>query len=203
MRPYAYLARCGTPSVAQLVYICDNSAFLPLEVHAMSLRLVAHTLTTYGGALDDVALILYWRDYGPIAASARVAARAIDATVIPLEQVYKRCLSSGGSVALVGIDILLATRRHSAAQLLALIKALARETDVTVVVAADDAVRQDNEHEYFLQQLLHAATEEMLAVRAIPSGRDRVYAGMMRTSRPASCMKVEGDGERLSAHAAR
>ncbi|BFZ53187.1 hypothetical protein PYCC9005_000210 [Savitreella phatthalungensis] len=175
----------------------------------MSLALITQTLTTTHVPID-ADLIIAWRDCtakrrtesgqaaGAVAPLGPATTPIIDATPLKLDQVIAKVLAASGRTALVGLDVLLAQRRHSAARLLALCRGLASQRKhIVVVLNADTAVRQDPEHEYFLQQILHSATEPVISIRAIPSGRDKDFAGMARVSRPSSCKDIDDEGERL------
>lgn len=97
------------------------------------------------------------------------------------------------SVTLIGLDLLLPLKLASVYQILSFVRGLSDEKDVTVIINSDDSLRSDEgEHEVLLKSLAYVSTS-VTALRALPSGRDKEFAGMARFTRGYTC---EGSGNK-------
>lgn len=161
----------------------------------MPIKLLLHTLSTSTPVAGDCCV--YWQN-APKLTSPASKTKLIDATPLTLESIWK-LLASYGSVTLVGIDLLLPLKLATAHQVLAFIRALADQKDVAVILNSDDALRAaQGEQEVLLRSLAHSS-ETVTALRPLPSGRDREFAGMARFTRGYRCQNASGfrEGERL------
>ncbi|ORY78967.1 hypothetical protein BCR37DRAFT_394323 [Protomyces lactucae-debilis] len=161
----------------------------------MPLHLLTVTLATSTLVAGDC--IVYWQNRPRLAPSS-AKAKLIDATSQTLADIYSQLVPSN-RIVLHGIDLLLPLKLASAQQIVTAVRALSATKHITVIINADDALRQ-TDHAFLLQTLLHAA-HQITNLRALPSGRDREFAGMARTA--AGAMHYESGlpdikhGERL------
>lgn len=160
----------------------------------MVLSLLVHTVST--STVVDGDCCIYWQN-APKLASSTQKTKLIDATPLSLDAVWEAA-SHYDNIKLLGIDLLLPLKLVSVYQVLSFIRGLADEKNVTVIVNSDDSLRSDQgDHELLLKTLSHAS-DSITALRALPSGRDKEFAGMVRFTRGHTCqLSGSREGERL------
>lgn len=168
----------------------------------MTLHLLLQTLTTSTKVKSDV--VVFWQNQ-PAFDAQRKPKHLIDATPLTLEQIYKQILSYGDAienVALIGLDVLIPLKQSSLHTILTFIRTVsATFASTTVVINTDDALRH-SEHEVLLKTLCQSASS-ITALRGLPSGRDKEFAGLVRITRGVSCNSEPGhdhdiiEGQRL------
>lgn len=187
----------------------------------MPLHLLLHTLSTSSPVAGSC--VVYWQNPPRLLPGAVPKTTLVDATPLTLDQIWPR-LRNHRTVTLVGIDVLLPLKVVSPQQVVSFVRALSEDDDdddqddtdnvvggrddrrrtVTVLLNADDALRSSPEHDLLLRSLAHAASR-VTALRALPSGRDREFAGMARFTRGGHACRRRRDrddaafieGERL------
>lgn len=150
------------------------------------IQLLLHTLTTSTPVKGDV--IVYWQNRPKYQHKPRL----IDATTLTLDEIHQQVWSlQPQTLVLVGIDLLLPLKQASVQAILLFIRSLSR-FETTVILNSDDALRT-GDHEVLLTSLAHSASS-VTALRALPSGRDKEYAGLVRVTRGIT---TGTEGERL------
>lgn len=160
----------------------------------MTVSLILHTSSTSTSVTGDCCV--FWQN-APKLALTSSQTKLIDATPLSLEEVWAAVFQYP-SVTLSGIDVLLPLRSVSVYQILSFIRGLSDDKTVTVILNSDDSLRSEQgDHEILLKSLAHSAIS-ITALRALPSGRDKEFAGMFRRTqgynRQAGGVK---EGERL------
>lgn len=158
----------------------------------MTIKLLLHTLSTSTPVIGECCV--YWQN----APKASAATKLIDATPLTLETIWP-LIKDYRTVVIAGIDLLLPLKAASAYQVLSFVRALGTDREVTVLVNSDDSLRSgQSEQEVLLKSLAHSASE-VVALRSLPSGKDKDYAGMVRFTRGYACTSSTKfkEGERL------
>ena len=159
----------------------------------MPLTLLLHTLTTNTSVTGDI--VVYWQNR-PTWPTHQKPKILIDATPLTLDQVLTTIQSSqGNTVTLIGLDVLLPLKNVPISTLIGFIRTISTARPTTLILNSDDALRS-GDHETLLITMAHGA-DKVIALRALPSGRDKEYAGMVRVTRGYRCDRSVVEGERL------
>lgn len=160
----------------------------------MTLHLLTLTLSTSTPVSGDC--IVYFHHCPKLVAGSKP--KLIYATGQTLAGIYAQC-AQYNSVVLHGIDMLLPLKLASVPQIVNTVRGLSQDKQLTVILNSDDTLRT-GEHASLLQSLAHTA-HRITNLRALPSGRDREYAGMARFSAGAFFSNASKEeikqGERL------
>ncbi|CCG82104.1 protein of unknown function [Taphrina deformans PYCC 5710] len=170
----------------------------------MPIRLLLHTLATSTPVTGDC--IVFWQNAPKLVPTASPTSpsstpspppKLIDATPLTIEQIWPMAIQYQ-KITLIGVDLLLPLKLATPHHIVSFIRSLSHDRQVTVILNSDDALRGKNDHDLLLRTLAHAA-DRVTALRELPSGRDKEFAGMVRFSRGVSCRSSPdfSEGERL------
>ncbi len=122
----------------------------------------------------------------------------IDASPTDLTSLYHSLVDGVyKTITIVGIDILIPLGLATAAQILLFICLISdikvqgqnNRIKITVIVNADDAL-SSGEHEILVKRLVMCSVD-VTSMRALPSGRDKEFAGMVKRTRGGQYILLE------------